>query len=64
VPQRYTTALKACDVMDSPSAREASDHLPVLSILNAVAPEAPASGSSASDANRVVSEVDETELTP
>jgi exodeoxyribonuclease-3 len=33
VPNRYTGQLTSCEVMDVPGARDASDHLPVLSVL-------------------------------
>jgi exodeoxyribonuclease-3 len=34
LPNRYVGMLKSCEVMDVPGARDASDHLPVLSILD------------------------------
>ncbi len=33
LPNRYTSMLKSCEVMDVPGARDASDHLPVLAVL-------------------------------
>ena len=40
LPVRYTTQLTSCDIMDVPGARDASDHLPLLSVLTV--PQAPA----------------------
>jgi len=34
VPRRVASVLQSCDVMDVPGAREASDHLPLLSVLD------------------------------
>ena len=34
LPQPYAGTLKSCEVMDVPRAREASDHLPLLSVLD------------------------------
>ena len=33
LPHRYSSLLKSCEVMDVPRARDASDHLPLLSVL-------------------------------
>lgn len=33
LPARYAQQLRSCEVMDVPGAREASDHLPVLSVV-------------------------------
>ena len=33
VPRAYARALQSCEVMDVPRAREASDHLPLLSVI-------------------------------
>jgi exodeoxyribonuclease-3 len=35
LPSRYASKLVSCEIMDVPGAREASDHLPLLSILDA-----------------------------
>jgi endonuclease/exonuclease/phosphatase family metal-dependent hydrolase len=35
LPSRYTDKLISCEIMDVPGARDASDHLPLLSILDA-----------------------------
>lgn len=37
LPARYAPQLISCEIMDVPSAREASDHLPLLSVLRAPA---------------------------
>jgi exodeoxyribonuclease-3 len=37
LPSRYTSKLASCEIMDIPGAREASDHLPLLSVLDAPA---------------------------
>lgn len=49
LPSRYVTLLKSCEVMDVPRARDASDHLPLLSVLDI--PDAPGSPAVAHDAN-------------
>ena len=36
LPSRYATRLVSCEIMDVPGARDASDHLPILSILEAL----------------------------
>ncbi|MEX1130170.1 MAG: hypothetical protein WEB50_16485, partial [Vicinamibacterales bacterium] len=33
LPARYTQQLISCEVMDVPGARDASDHLPLLSVV-------------------------------
>ncbi len=33
LPTRYTSKLTSCEIMDVPGARQASDHLPLLSVL-------------------------------
>ena len=43
LPARYASQLKACEIMDVAGAREASDHLPLLSVLD-VAPSPLAAG--------------------
>ena len=35
LPSRYASKLASCEIMDVPGARDASDHLPLLSILDA-----------------------------
>lgn len=35
LPTRYTSKLTSCEIMDVPGARDASDHLPLLSVLDA-----------------------------
>jgi exodeoxyribonuclease-3 len=40
LPNRYTGQLKSCEVMDVPGARDASDHLPVLSVIELPDPDA------------------------
>jgi len=35
LPSRYGSKLASCEIMDVPGAREASDHLPLLSVLDA-----------------------------
>jgi len=35
VPQAHTARLRSCEIMDVPGARDASDHLPLLSIVDA-----------------------------
>lgn len=42
LPSRYAAKLASCEIMDVPGAREASDHLPLLSVLDA--PPAPLAG--------------------
>jgi exodeoxyribonuclease-3 len=37
LPARYTPQLLSCELKDVPGAREASDHLPLLSVLRAPA---------------------------
>jgi exodeoxyribonuclease-3 len=50
LPNRYTPQLQSCEVMDVPGARDASDHLPVLSVL-----EIPQDGSAvSSDASQPI----------
>jgi exodeoxyribonuclease-3 len=46
VPRRIASLLTSCEVMDVPRAREASDHLPLLSVLDI--PDEPAQASVAS----------------
>ena len=35
LPARYASKLSSCEIMDVPGARDASDHLPLLSVLDA-----------------------------
>lgn len=48
LPGRYVSRLKSCDVMDVPGARDASDHFPLLSVIEhsdaAVSPVPPSAG--------------------
>ena len=46
VPRRIAGLLTSCEVVDVPGVREASDHLPLLSVLDV--PDEPARASAAS----------------
>ena len=63
LPNRYTSLLTSCEVMDVPGARDASDHLPVLSVL-----EIPDGGAAASPTRGANGRSDDTspsdEITP
>lgn len=59
LPSRYASKLAACEIMDVPGAREASDHLPLLSVLDAPpAPLASASVTTMIEAGAELSAVD------
>ena len=45
LPSRYAAKLSSCEIMDVPGVREASDHLPLLSVLDA--PPVPIVGAAA-----------------
>jgi exodeoxyribonuclease-3 len=48
LPNRYTAQLTSCEVMDVPGAREASDHLPLLTVVE-IPDEAPVLSASAAN---------------
>jgi endonuclease/exonuclease/phosphatase family metal-dependent hydrolase len=66
LPQRYSASLTSCEVMDVPRAREASDHLPLLSVVEPrTRANTPAIASAAiSNAVEPEGRIDEEELTP
>jgi len=62
IPVRHTPQLKSCEVLDLPGAREASDHFPVLSVVE-VPPQRPLSAAipvglgELADANGIVEDL-------
>ena len=59
LPSRYGSKLVSCEIMDVPGAREASDHLPLLSVLDAPpAPLASATVTSVIDAGVALTAVE------
>ena len=65
LPQRYAGMLKSCEVMDVPRSRDASDHLPLLSVIEVPAAASPlAVGSAVSIADEPPGSNDDEELTP
>jgi exodeoxyribonuclease-3 len=66
LPHRYSGALKSCEVMDVPRAREASDHLPLLSVLDlsAEAHRSAIGPAVSTSVDEPVRSIDDDELTP
>jgi exodeoxyribonuclease-3 len=64
VPRRIASVLKTCEVMDVPRARDASDHLPLLSVLDIPDEPLPASVVSAMANVNGGADVGDEDLTP
>jgi exodeoxyribonuclease III len=62
LPSRYTSKLLSCEIMDVPGARDASDHLPLLSILEA--PPVPLASATPASATISAAELGTVELDP